>query len=84
MCRAPFDQPEYRLTVSIERVGREGDPISASYVGVDADTILNAIGFVPRMDSTTLEIDLEGREQLNMILRDLGLDEIDLSRLGDA
>lgn len=79
MCREPFDQPEYRVMISIQCV-RTGDRgidqyLTTNVTGLEEAFNLNTHDLINGVRRTTYNIDFETEygQVLDEILRELGI-----------
>ena len=79
MCREPFDQPEYRIMISIQCV-RTGDRAIDQYLTNNVTALeeafnLNTTDLINGVRRTTYNIDFETEygQMLDEILRELGI-----------
>ena len=80
MCRAEFDAPLYNCRLIIERVPHSGDAIVTNFITTNVSSIAEGFGIdiqsiAPGSTRLVADIhfDIEAGEELNDVLRDLGL-----------
>ena len=81
MCRTPFDCPSYRCRLIIEKVPQNGGPIISDFITSNISSIVEGFGIdfrsiIPRPEARfELDVlfDIEADEDLNQVLRSLGL-----------
>lgn len=75
MCRTPFDQPMYKVRISVQRVN-DSHFITESYTTSNVAGIESAFGMDPMMDPrfvTDILFEIAANESLSEVLRQLGL-----------
>ena len=80
MCRAEFDAPLYNCRLIIERVPHNGEAIVTNFITTNVSSIAEGFGIdiqsIAPADArmvADIRFDIEASEELNEVLRDLGL-----------
>lgn len=75
MCREPFDQPQYKVRVSVQRLP-EGRTASHTYMTTNVSALVTSFGIDPFVDSrfvTDILFDVNNDETLTEVFNELGL-----------
>lgn len=75
MCRVPFDQPMYKVRVSVQRVA-DGHVSSESYRTSNVAGIVNAFGMDPFVDPrfvTDILFEIARNESISQVFQELGI-----------
>lgn len=75
MCRVPFDQPQYKVRVSIQRMA-DNHVMSDSYTTSNVQNIVNQFGMDPFIDPrfmTEILFEITSDEMITEVFRELGI-----------
>jgi len=75
MCRTPFDQPQYKVRVSVQRLV-DSHVSSETYTTSNVDGLISSFGIDPFMDArfiTDIIFDIADGESIASVLNDLGV-----------
>lgn len=75
MCREPFDQPQYKVRVSVQRLA-DNQTASHMYVTNNVSALVTSFGIDPFVDSrfvTDILFDVNNDETLTEVFNELGL-----------
>ena len=75
MCRSPFDQPQYKIRVSVQRLA-DNHVSSESYTTSNVETLMSSFGVDPFMDPrfiTDIIFEVAANESVASVLQELGL-----------
>jgi hypothetical protein len=75
MCRVPFDQPMYKVRVSVQRIA-DGHVSSDSYTTSNVTGVVNAFGMDPFVDPrfiTDILFEIAGNESISEVFNELGI-----------
>lgn len=75
MCRVPFDQPSYKVRVSIQRTS-DGETATHAYATNNVAALVTTFGIDPFTDNrfvTDIFFDVEADESIQEVLHELGL-----------
>lgn len=75
MCRVPFDQPMYKVRVSVQRVA-DGHVSADSYTTSNVTGVVNAFGMDPFVDPrfiTDILFEIAGNESISEVFNELGI-----------
>ena len=75
MCRTPFDQPQYKIRVSVQRLA-DNHVSSEAYTTSNVETLINSFGVDPFMDPrfiTDILFEVAANESVASVLQELGL-----------
>lgn len=76
MCREPFDQPQYKVRVSVQRLPEGGRTASHTYMTTNVSALVTSFGIDPFVDSrfvTDILFDVNNDETLTDVFNELGL-----------
>jgi hypothetical protein len=75
MCRVPFDQPSYKVRVSIQRTS-DGETATHTYATTNVAALVSTFGIDPFTDTrfvTDIFFDIDANESVEEVLHELGL-----------
>ena len=75
MCRTPFDQPMYKVRVSVQRMA-DSHVSTESYTTSNVAELVSSFGIDPHMDHrflTDIIFDIAAGESISAIFQELGL-----------
>jgi len=75
MCRVPFDQPSYKVRVSIQRTS-DGETATHTYATTNVAALVSTFGIDPFTDTrfvTDIFFDVDANESIEEVLQELGL-----------
>jgi hypothetical protein len=75
MCRTPFDQPMYKIRVSVQRMA-DSHVSTESYTTSNVTNLVTSFGIDPLMDHrflTDIIFDIAAGESISAIFQELGL-----------
>jgi hypothetical protein len=75
MCRVPFDQPSYKVRVSVQRTS-DGETATHTYATTNVAALVSTFGIDPFTDTrfvTDIFFDIDANESVEEVLQELGL-----------
>lgn len=75
MCRVPFDQPTYKVRVSVQRIA-DNHVASETYTTSNVSGIVSAFGMDPLIDPrfiTDILFEIAGNESMSEVFNELGI-----------
>lgn len=75
MCRVPFDQPSYKVRVSVQRTS-DGETAVHTYATTDVSALVSTFGIDPFTDTrfvTDIFFDVDADESIEEVFQELGL-----------
>jgi len=75
MCRVPFDQPAYKVRISVQRIA-DNHVSTDAYTTSNVSGIVNAFGMDPFVDPrfvTDILFEIAGHESISDVFRELGI-----------
>lgn len=75
MCREPFDQPQYKVRVSVQRIA-DNHSSTEVYTTSNVSSLVSDFGIDPLMDPrfiTDIIFDIAAGESISAVFQDLGI-----------